>query len=499
MTPSAVTAMGIRDGDHAVLEALVERRGHAVLAFCERACAPGMALEAAGEAFARFRATVMTVDEPAGLDPESTLLSATWHAAAERVPRSVPPPTGPLGRLLGANAAPQLLAVVPALLVARADGTLDAAGEAELTRLLTSSPTARGIEERLSAAEQAYRTAPFRPLEPELVEDLVTAMVSEPVSEPEREDDVIVTANGNPPLFASTVADEPEPETETESEPEPDPDAPEVATEDEAEEQPEDEPEPERVPEDEPAAEVVAAPEATEDEAIADDEPEAGEDVEAHPDDADDVEHVQTASGAVDELLEAPAPTPVETPAPPPASTPLTAAETTRGLPRLPAERPAVPGRGALAPAGAVVTVAAIGAMVAAGVFGGNDPQPAVDTGLVPRSAAIAVPDGQAAAVIDDLRDAAAESRRNRIADERQRAAAAARARREARERDEAEAAAPRAAQPSGENAARGSGAAAPRGEDETPAREREQQPADEAPAEPVPDADGDGAQVPTP
>src|SRR3712207_2938737 len=81
-----VTALGIRDGDPAVLRALVDRRGFAVLAFCERACRPGLAVEAAGDAFARFRAMVQVPDRPADLDPEAALLSATRHASASRMP-----------------------------------------------------------------------------------------------------------------------------------------------------------------------------------------------------------------------------------------------------------------------------------------------------------------------------------------------------------------------------------------------------------------------------
>jgi hypothetical protein len=102
-----VTALGIRDGDPAVLRALVDRRGFAVLAFCERACPPGAAVEAAGDAFARFRAMVQVADRPAELDPEAALLSATRHASASRMPRlgvAAPTGLGPPARRAGRGA-----------------------------------------------------------------------------------------------------------------------------------------------------------------------------------------------------------------------------------------------------------------------------------------------------------------------------------------------------------------------------------------------------------
>src|SRR5881409_3500165 len=81
---AAVTAKGIRDGDRAALGALVARRGAAVLAYCDRVAAPGRALEAAGEAFARFRREVVAASEPRALDPEALLLSGTRRGAAPR-------------------------------------------------------------------------------------------------------------------------------------------------------------------------------------------------------------------------------------------------------------------------------------------------------------------------------------------------------------------------------------------------------------------------------
>src|SRR2546423_15579462 len=90
-SPAAVTARGVRDGDRAALATLVERRGAAVLAFCDHLAAPGRALEAAGEAFAEFRRDVRAAEDPRTLDPELLLLNATRRAAATRAPRPEAP------------------------------------------------------------------------------------------------------------------------------------------------------------------------------------------------------------------------------------------------------------------------------------------------------------------------------------------------------------------------------------------------------------------------
>jgi hypothetical protein len=76
-----------------------------------------------------------------------------------------------------------------------------------------------------------------------------------------------------------------------------------------------------------------------------------------------------------------------------------------------------MPGRSALAPAAAVVVIATLGAMVASGVFGGNDSSPEVDTGLVQPRVLSSVPEGEAASVVNDLRDAADRARRQRLAE----------------------------------------------------------------------------------
>jgi len=176
----AITAVGIRDGDPGVLRALVERRGAAVLAFCEVACAPGTALAAAGDAFARFRGAVIDAERPSELDPETLLLSATRQAAAARMPVPEPVAAGGLGRLFtGGRDATADTSEAPALLADRADGLLAPDEEVRLTRLLDASSGAREADDRLRAAEHAYRAAPAVRLPPTVIDGVVAAILGE--------------------------------------------------------------------------------------------------------------------------------------------------------------------------------------------------------------------------------------------------------------------------------------------------------------------------------
>ncbi|HWT93819.1 MAG TPA: hypothetical protein VN238_12525, partial [Solirubrobacteraceae bacterium] len=287
------------------------------------------------------------------------------------------------------------------------------------------------------------------------------------------------------PFPEFTPADAPEPESEPgpifEPAPEFEPAAelePEPAFEPEAEPEPAFEPEPTFEPELQPVHDAEPAPSPTMEWEVPDesaDEQLAAEAQAAHHDEPDatvefdaatadeEPEHVQSASGAVDETVEfdATAEADVEEPAdltdpdddapdeqepdapaenedemaadPVDDTADEEAAPQTPALPTAPppaaikapapapahAHRPSFPGRTALLPALAVVVIAAFGAMVASGVFGGNDPSPPLDTGIVPERAQQAVPEGEAAAVVDDLRAASAEARRQRLADQR--------------------------------------------------------------------------------
>src|SRR4051794_33700153 len=96
---AAVTPSGVRDGDPPTLAALAERRGQAVLAYCEHVGAPGQAVPAASDALAAFRRSVADASNPLTLDPEEALLRATRYAAAAHAPSgSEAPRPGVLGR-----------------------------------------------------------------------------------------------------------------------------------------------------------------------------------------------------------------------------------------------------------------------------------------------------------------------------------------------------------------------------------------------------------------
>src|SRR3954464_7887399 len=158
---SVVTAQGVRDGDRAALSALVERRGAAVLAYCEAVAEPGRGLEAAGEALARFRREVRAAAEPRALDPEALLLSSTRRAAAARAPKPAAP-HGLVARRLGATCP-----LVPELLAVRADGNLTAADRLRLTRHLERCEGCREAEERFTARQRAHHEVPEEAPPPE--------------------------------------------------------------------------------------------------------------------------------------------------------------------------------------------------------------------------------------------------------------------------------------------------------------------------------------------
>ncbi|MCW3013327.1 MAG: hypothetical protein JWO02_419, partial [Solirubrobacterales bacterium] len=171
---TAVTPEGVRDGDPAVLAALIARRGPAVLAFCDAVCEPAVAPRAVAEAFARFRALVAAVDDAAGVDPEQFLLGATRHAAASMA-RSPTDDRGVL-RVLGRGTSQETYAAVPALLAARADSMLGGEDLERLSRLLERSPGCREVEAAFRRAERGYRSPPDRPIAGTTVTLITAAM-----------------------------------------------------------------------------------------------------------------------------------------------------------------------------------------------------------------------------------------------------------------------------------------------------------------------------------
>ena len=151
-----VTPQGVRAGDPAALQALVDRRGPAVIAFCTQVCGPQAADRAAAEAFARFRAAVRDAQDLKSLEPEALLRGATRHAAASMARQpSGPPPHGKL-RSRGTETCVH----VPTMLAARANGALGPADLERIARHLDRCERCNALAEIFRRAELAYQDPP---------------------------------------------------------------------------------------------------------------------------------------------------------------------------------------------------------------------------------------------------------------------------------------------------------------------------------------------------
>jgi hypothetical protein len=166
----------VREGDPLTLQALCDKRGPAVLAYCERVCGPGEAVAAAADAFARFRAVVAAADSPAELDPEGLLLAETRHAAAARAPRGRV--GSGLARRLGARVAPTACALVPDLLVARAERRLSQADEQRLDRHLERCTSCHAASRSFLDAQEAYTDPPREQVPEPAVQAIVSALAA---------------------------------------------------------------------------------------------------------------------------------------------------------------------------------------------------------------------------------------------------------------------------------------------------------------------------------
>lgn len=173
MATGRVTPAGVRDGRQEELEALVELRGPAALAFARQLCTPADAPRAAAEALARFRRAVVDLGETVAPDPDRLLVAAVRHATA-RFAQPGPVPAGLLGRR---HRPTEACAESPGLLAARAGGTLDAGGAERLERHLGSCPMCRDVERRFDDAERAYAD-PQGTVDPDEAALLLRALVA---------------------------------------------------------------------------------------------------------------------------------------------------------------------------------------------------------------------------------------------------------------------------------------------------------------------------------
>jgi hypothetical protein len=157
-----VTPTGVRDGDPDALAGLCDRRGPAVIAYCEVVAGPGAAAGAAAEAFGIFRADVVAAGDLGDVNPEALLISATRHAAARHARSDAPSPC----------------AGVPALLAGRADRSITLADHDWLEGHLADCWTCRAPVARFEAADRAYRDPPPGALEPEATAMIVAALTA---------------------------------------------------------------------------------------------------------------------------------------------------------------------------------------------------------------------------------------------------------------------------------------------------------------------------------
>ncbi len=160
---TAVTPVGVRDGDPDALAGLCDRRGPAVLAYCEVVAGRGDAgAVAAAEAFGSFRAGVVAAPDLAHLNPEALLISATRHAAARHAGTDLPPEH----------------ARVPSLLAARADRSITLADHDWLEQHLADCWTCRAPVARFEAADRAYLDPPTTALDPTVKAAMVAALTA---------------------------------------------------------------------------------------------------------------------------------------------------------------------------------------------------------------------------------------------------------------------------------------------------------------------------------
>jgi hypothetical protein len=210
---AAVTPTGIRDGEPAALAALVERRANAVLAYCEAVCPPGVADQAAAEAFARFRGAVATAQDARSLDPEVLLLGATRHAAAAMTPTpAAPAPAAGLRHRLGGargTGASEVCALVPHLLAARATAALGPADLERLAKHLERHAACRELAGAFARAEQAYAAPPTRTVPIGALTEIMLALAAAaPITAAQGDDLDYVTVEAPEPEVG------PEPEVE---------------------------------------------------------------------------------------------------------------------------------------------------------------------------------------------------------------------------------------------------------------------------------------------
>lgn len=165
-----ITRGKIRDGDPGALAALCERRGAAVLAYCEQVADRGHATTAAADAFARLRVAVVAPGKAPRMESDALLRHMVRRAAAWRGTNAL---AARAGKPVSETCAAEELG-----LVGYVEKSLPPADRESLDDHLVRCGGCCAALRRLEAGERAYGRPPRAPLPAGVVEELLRALVT---------------------------------------------------------------------------------------------------------------------------------------------------------------------------------------------------------------------------------------------------------------------------------------------------------------------------------
>ncbi len=224
-----ITPAKLRAGDPGALAALCDRRGAAILAYCQDATGRDDAAAVAAEAFAEFRTAILPSGTLRSKGQAETLLRGVTRRAAlvhadERADGEPPAPGGCDGR--------------EAEILAYVENSLSPADREVVVAHVGHCRSCAAVLERLESAEQAFKLKHGSPLPRSVAREILTAMVrAAPVSAHEGDADAVID-EALRLLTGDDASPDPEPEaglepselrTGAEPEPEPEPELAEPA------------------------------------------------------------------------------------------------------------------------------------------------------------------------------------------------------------------------------------------------------------------------------
>lgn len=165
-----ITKDKIRDGDPATLAALCDRRGPAVLAYCEQVAARGHATDAAADTFARLRISVVAPDGSLRMEGDALLRhivrrAAAWYGSNAMAARNGAPVS-------------EICAAQELVLVSYVENAMPQAARVGVDEHLGRCDGCRAALRRLEAAERAFERPPRAPLPAGVVETLLRALLT---------------------------------------------------------------------------------------------------------------------------------------------------------------------------------------------------------------------------------------------------------------------------------------------------------------------------------